>query len=532
MPQGTTRCVNPGGNGSCLYASIQAAINASSPGDEVDVYAGTYTEHIIMKGGVSVYGQGWYSTTISGGYSADLPTVTFPQGITATTVLSGVQVTGGGNGSPSSQVNGGGIRIYFASPTIVNTWVYSNTGFYGGGVYVYGGAPSFSNVPAWSNHAARGGGFFIDNNASATLSSDNAGFDGTVWFNSVSEWGGGLDVEESSATVSGLRVYWNTADEYGGGVFLNFPNQVTFLLNDISFNTAVINGGGGIGGRNAQNLLIALNTINANTAGTTYASGSGGGVYLENTAGLLWSNLLVGNVVTGTKGVGGGAYITGTSPGLTLDHNRFEANSATFVGGGLELATGAVARVNANMIISNTAQAVSGVSVDSAGAVTLTNNIVVRNIGPLGYPGGLQVYGTAARVVNNTIADNSWTGVYLHTADGVVVANNIVYGHVTGVGMANMTVYTLDYNDVYSNTSANYVGVSPGVHDRSVDPAFVGSGDLLAHYHLKPTSPVIMSGSITWAPPDDIDGQARVACASMGADQIPCKYVVLPRVVR
>lgn len=356
-------------------------------------------------------------------------------------------------------------------------------------------------------------------------------------FNSVSEWGGDICVDEPSATVSGLRLYWNTAYQNGGGVFLNYlyPSiKVTFLLNDISFNTAVIGVGGGVGSRHTQNLLMALNLINANTAGTTYASGSSGGVYMENSAGLLSLNYINNNVVTGTNGIGGGAYITGTSDGLALEHNTVQSNSATSTGGGLELAMGAVARVDANLIVSNTARAVPGVSIDEAGAVTFTNNIVAHNIGWPSYPGGLQVYGTAARVVNNTIADNSRLGIYLQDVNGAVVANNIVYGHLTGIDLADQPAFVLDYNDVYANiiTSTNYVGVSPGSHDVSVDPSFVGSGDLFSYYHLQPTTPLIPTSSPAWAPPDDIDGQVRVACNTPGADQIPCRYLALPEVQR
>jgi len=89
-------CVNPDGTGGC-YSRIQDAINAASSGIVIDVAAGTYTEHITMRDGISIYGQGWSSTTIHGGYAGPTPTV-YMSSIWAGTVLSGVQVTGGGTG--------------------------------------------------------------------------------------------------------------------------------------------------------------------------------------------------------------------------------------------------------------------------------------------------------------------------------------------------------------------------------------------------------------------------------------------------
>ncbi len=468
----TARCVNPGGTGTC-YASIQAAIDDSSYGDTINVLAGTYHEKIAAKNGVSIYGQGWDKTIITGDYLGVLPVVDFPSGIDATTVISGVQVTGGGD--PYVLAAGGGMTI-MGSPTIVNTWVFSNTRQYGGGVYIGGGSPTLINVPAWSNRALYGGGFYITNNAVVTLTSDSSLFDGTVWWNSARFEGGAFYVDHATATFSGLRVWWNTADDKGGGV------------------------------------------------------------YWQDSAGSLQQNVFFGNSVTNTNSLGGGAHVTGPSTVINIDGNWFEANSAVLVGGGLNLENVAMAVVNANTIVTNTAYGGAGVSIESAGLVTFTNNIVARNAALSTNPTALNIYNAAPRIINNTIADNPGPGpaVYMHTADGIVVVNNIISGNGTGLYRAEgtMTTDTVDYNDVHSNTVQNYYAVMPGSHDVSISPDFAGAGDMRAYYHLLATSPIYKAGSLSWAPAKDIDGDLRIICASMGADQLGCTRMYLPLIVK
>ena len=61
-----TFCVNPGGTGGC-FSSIQAAVDAASPGTTIDVAAGTYAEIVqVRTRNLTIRGSGASATTLTG----------------------------------------------------------------------------------------------------------------------------------------------------------------------------------------------------------------------------------------------------------------------------------------------------------------------------------------------------------------------------------------------------------------------------------------------------------------------------------
>jgi predicted outer membrane repeat protein len=527
-------CTTGTDSGDCTGSpchTIQYAINKSSYGDRIEVAAGTCNEHITMKNGVSVYGQGWANTIINGDYTGSSAVVYIPSSVVASTVLSGVQITGGGTGDPNTSLNGGGMSVY-GNASIINTWVYSCTGYYGGGVYVNGGTPTFDNVPVHLSRALYGGAFYLTGGATVTMLGNPFSplvTHGTLFLNSASNTGGAIYMGDVSATLSGLRIYWNSAGSSGGGIYIEqAPDPITILLNDISGNQAHSNGGG-IAAVEAANLQMGLNFVGNPynylgafwVGGNTAQMGDGGGAHLDKCAGLLLLNQFNDN--SATNHLGGGASVWFASPNLTLKNNWFIDNDSKG-GGGLYLQTGADPLVDGNAIVNNTGNTGGGIFMYQAGAARIVNNIIAGNSsGGLG--GGVQIYQSPAELINNTIENNTGDGVIFSQAEGVVIANNII-GNNSGDGIerdsSDTTVFTADYNNVYNN-SGNYLNISMGAHDSSVNPQFVGSGDMFAYYHIQPTSPVATTGSAAWAPTRDCDGDIRVfgGSVSRGADEIP-----------
>ena len=119
-----------------------------------------------------------------------------------------------------------------------------------------------------------------------------------------------------------------------------------------------------------------------------------------------------------------------------------------------------------------------------------------------------------------------------------MVANNNITGN-TGRGIVRhggtTSSYTADYNNVYNN-GTNYDQLSAGSHDTSVNPHYVGSGNPWEWYHIQASSPIRNTGSNTWAPVYDLDGDWRLSggTVSMGADEIsgPVNRLFLPVILK
>jgi parallel beta-helix repeat protein len=111
--------------------TIQAGIDAAANGDTVLVSPGTYNENIDFKGKAITVTSGAKSfadaasTVING--TNDGPVVVFATNESAVAILNGFTVQNG-HASLASGLNGGGISISNASPTVTNNVVTNNTG--------------------------------------------------------------------------------------------------------------------------------------------------------------------------------------------------------------------------------------------------------------------------------------------------------------------------------------------------------------------------------------------------------------------
>lgn len=291
------------------FATIQAAIDAAFPGDEVVVADGAYT------------GAGNKDLDFAG----KAITVRSASGDPATCII---------------DCEGGGRGFYFhndemddsvvAGFTIRNGYVSESSpgGEYGGGVYCQTSSPTLTNCIISGNAAggshSSGGGVYCSSSSSPTLANC------TISGNTADSHGGGVSCLSSSSpvltdcTISGNTARGTTAS-HGGGVYSS-SSSPTLTDCTISRNTASggasgsASGGGGYfqypfgSGPKLTNCTITGNTAR----GSTNAFSRGGGIRCLSCSPTLTNCSIAGNTAGGgTYSSGGGVHCSSSSPTLT-----------------------------------------------------------------------------------------------------------------------------------------------------------------------------------------------------------------------
>jgi parallel beta-helix repeat protein len=263
--------------------TIQAAINVANAGDVVLVAPGTYTENINFMGkAITVKSSGGTKvTTIDGGHLNSV--VTFNHSETLKSLLHGFTIQNG-----AGNLDGGGIFITSASPTITGNLVKNNTACNEGA----GIAVEFSSALVEGNT--------VSNNS-------QSGCSGGVGGAGIAVGGAG-----SAQIVSNViqNNTWGSGD--GGGLTLFAAGTPTLKNNIIRGNIATgvrpSSAGGGIWIVNGSDALIVQNLIYNNSAG------QGSGIYFlvpsGNRGPLLVNNTIVGtsSAVQGSAVYAGGFY--------------------------------------------------------------------------------------------------------------------------------------------------------------------------------------------------------------------------------
>ncbi|SVC50589.1 uncharacterized protein METZ01_LOCUS303443, partial [marine metagenome] len=231
------------------YTVIQTAIDATTAGDTVLVYPGTYVENINYNGkNIVVLGEDRETTIIDGNYNGTV--VTFNNEEDTTAVLSGFTIQ---NGSGVGY-NPGGIFCSYSDPTIRNVIVRNNIS---GGIRTFWSEPIIEDVIISGNIGGNGGGIICNSDGSATLTN--------------------------------VAIIDNHATFNGGGLFTSHGANPTLTNVTITGNSAG-SSGGGINGGSFLPLILTNVTIAGNSAGS-----SGGGINLDDSNYIIRNSILWNN---------------------------------------------------------------------------------------------------------------------------------------------------------------------------------------------------------------------------------------------
>ena len=250
----TIRYVNP-------PSSIQAAINEANDGDIIIVSPGRYYENIDFIGkDLTLTSQNpdapdVVENTIIDGSRPVNPdngsVVTFKTGETIAAVLKGFTITGGtGTKTSSTNIGGGGIYCYNASPTILNNIITDNHATtYGGAIWLRSGNTVFLKNNIIKNNSASNGG--------AIYGIQPSEFYGNIVYNNQA-FRGNLYFRSSTIIVNNI-IYYNYTSAEGGGIYLKANNSIV-LGNTIVGNSSQ-QGGANLDVQFSDNVSIANNII-------------------------------------------------------------------------------------------------------------------------------------------------------------------------------------------------------------------------------------------------------------------------------
>ncbi len=207
-------------------ASIQAGIEASSPGDTVLIACGTYFEYdIVVAAGISLLGGGADAT----GVVIDAQhqgRVMFCDELVAETTIRNLTLTGGVAVGSESAGWGGGLFCTASNLIVSDLVLVGNQAITGGGMWIANCHPPVDNVEFISNVANYGGGLRVSGYGSVPVLSHCLFRD-----NIATVSGGGMYTSSSTPQIISSTFCGNSA--WSGGSAIHSCNRETTIENSV-----------------------------------------------------------------------------------------------------------------------------------------------------------------------------------------------------------------------------------------------------------------------------------------------------------
>lgn len=365
-----------------------------------------------------------------------------------------------GNGSSWTNAYGSiqdGINAASATTPKSEVWVAASSTAYApitlaDGVRVYGGFfgdETSRDQRDWATHETiiDGGGSGSVVSAGSTVSTvGGARLDGFT----IRNGSHGVCLTNASPAIANNTIVDNSGAASGGGIYCNGGAPLIWS-NTIQENSAT--GGwmaSGLGGGlyfDGSSPVVADNTIVDNSASSIEGSGYGGGIYCAGAGQPVFS----GNTITGNSATTGGGICCSNSD-ATISHNNV---SGSVDGGGVYCEGDYDVELAGNSVSSNPDYGVYSHNCSAA----LTNNTISDNTGV-----GLKCDGTSSSpaISGNTVTNNALGGIVVDGVAEATIQNNVVEsnsGRDEGAGIAiKDSAATITANTIKNNTASREGG--------------------------------------------------------------------------
>ncbi|MDE5667804.1 MAG: hypothetical protein K2I29_06140 [Clostridia bacterium] len=355
----------PQGNEIC-YSDNNAGLWASAV--EVAIKTGLQV-YFVLSGNLTAAADANYTTSFGSGTGFTAGRLHVPAGANIVLDLGTYNI----NRGLSTSVNHGSVMLVEGTLEITGTSgkiTGGNCTDRGGGIFIAnGGEVTMSGGVISGNRANSGGGVaiwggkFIMNGGTITGNEAHAG--------------AGLNVyADSEAVMNGGAIINNTADNYGGGVYVTNNGLLTFTGGEIKNNHIVSTNttdakGGAIALNGSGNLVMTGGTVSGNSAFS-----QGGAIW-------MWNNStaqISGGTFSDNSSYAGGAIWFGDSS-LTLTGGTISGNTGT-VGGGVCI-WGCTLKIGGAVIIYDNynGSAQNNVYVSNSSIIEITGSLVGSKIG-------------------------------------------------------------------------------------------------------------------------------------------------------
>ncbi|MCO4772263.1 MAG: right-handed parallel beta-helix repeat-containing protein [Deltaproteobacteria bacterium] len=395
-----TLTVDPAGAGDAT--TVQGGIDLASTGDVVEVLPGTYTEDIDFEGrNIVVSSTGGSQVTFLVG-SGSGPVVTFDTAETSAAALVGFDISGGD--ATDVGYEGGCVHVATSSPSLEDLVVHGCVGHLGGGIQLGNSSSTLTNIELYDNEVE------TDSGGSWAYGGGLYAFDSDITLVSVhshdnaAERGGGIALGGTSSSMTDCSASSNTAVRAGGISLLGGTHVLDSVV--VDQNTAS-NHSGGIWVSVEAELTLTDSAVTGN------AAGEGGGLRVSDAAATVTGTTLSGNEATGT----GGGFRVDNESTLTMNDCSVGNNDAQFGGGGLSTEDSVLSIVSSHFD-ANASSASGGALYLSDSASTVQGCLMTHNSAAQD-GGGVRVQDGTLLLTNTILLGNSASnGAGVHLYDG------------------------------------------------------------------------------------------------------------------